>query len=265
MAESADLTAPLNGHKSLSMSPSVKELIGALIAAQTELPTLTKEKENPFFKSKYAGLETVLPAALKVLTAHGLGLVQTVGGDGQGGTTLTTILVHESGEWISDTQPLLLVKVEPQSQGSAITYGRRYALMAMLGLVAEDDDDGHAASRQERPPPRRAPAQPKSQPVERATAQPKRAAPPEDGEITSAQAQAIHRILAALHGGDERAQVETMQAVCPEAVEGTQVHVSGLTMKRALEVIRELQSKRPPTPHPEARRPAQGDPDASTT
>jgi hypothetical protein len=255
VAENGEQEAPLNGHKSLSMSLSVKALTGALIAVQTELPTLTKGKLNPFFKSKYAGLETVLPAALKVLTSHGLALVQTVGGDGQGGTTLTTILLHESGEWISDTQPLLLVKVDPQSQGSAITYGRRYALMAMLGLVAEDDDDGQAASRQVEPRQTAEAPQPRAR---RAPAQPKpETAALEDGKSTPAQGQAIHRILSVLHGGDEQAQVETMQAVCPKAVVGTQVHTSDLTMREASEVIRELQPRKgpPAPPAPEARSP----------
>ena len=127
-------------------SESIKNLAAALIAVQMELPPVTKDRENPYFHSKYVGLDTVMPAALKVLTAHGLGVVQSVGGDGNGGTTLTTMLLHESGEWLSDTQPLLLVKPDPQGQGSAITYGRRYAIMAMLGLVADDDDDGAAAS-----------------------------------------------------------------------------------------------------------------------
>ena len=135
------------GARSLQMSPTIKALAVALIAAQGELPKLSKDKTNPFFNSSYAGLDTVLPAALKVLTTHGLGLIQSVGEDSRGGTTLTTILMHESGEWLSDTQPLLLTKTDPQGQGSAITYGRRYAVMSMLGLVADDDDDGNAASK----------------------------------------------------------------------------------------------------------------------
>ena len=149
--------------KSFAMSPSVTELTAALIAVQKELPKLKKDKENPFFKSSYVGLDTVLPAALEALSAHGLGLLQTIGGDGNGGTTLSTTLLHESGEWVSDTQPLMLVKPDPQSQGSAITYARRYAVMAILGLVADDDDDGNAAS-----PPAKRRAAPSQKPQGRA-------------------------------------------------------------------------------------------------
>src|SRR3990167_1618070 len=133
----------VNGAAAATMSPSIQNLAVALVAAQTDLPKLAKDKENPFFHSKYAGLDTVLPAALKVLSAHGIALLQSVGQDGHGGSTLTTMLMHQSGEWVRDTQPLLLVKNDPQGQGSAITYARRYAVMSMLGLVAEEDDDGN--------------------------------------------------------------------------------------------------------------------------
>jgi hypothetical protein len=61
--------------------------------------------------------------------------------------TLTTSLIHKSGQWIESEMPLHLPKQDPQGQGSAVTYARRYAYMAILGLVADDDDDGNAASR----------------------------------------------------------------------------------------------------------------------
>lgn len=152
-----------NGHRSMAMSPSIENLAVALIAAQTSLPKVPKDKTNPFFGSSYAGLDTVLPAALGVLTSHGLGLVQSVGEDSQGNTTLTTVLMHKSGEWYADTQPLLLVKADPQGQGSAITYARRYAVMSLLGLVAEEDDDGNKASVPSRQPQGSRPAPPQGQ------------------------------------------------------------------------------------------------------
>ena len=130
----------------MRMSESIKEITVALIAAQSELPKLSKDKINPFFKSRYVSLDTVMPEALKILNKNGMALTQTVGTAEDGGSTLSTTILHSSGEWISDTQPLLLVKPDPQGQGSAITYARRYGLMAMLGLVADDDDDGAAAS-----------------------------------------------------------------------------------------------------------------------
>jgi len=223
---------------SLIMSPTIQKLATALIATQAALPTVPKDKENPFFHSKYAGLETVMPLALAVLTEHGLGLVQSVGHDANGATTLTTILMHESGEWIGDTQPLLLAKADPQGQGSAITYARRYAVMAMLGLVAEADDDGNAASR-----PRPATARPKAQ----AAPLPRNGSPPtpadrpaydEKTKITDTQIKAIRGALKRMFGDDERAAFEWMQGAQPRATEsGTMIHLGELTMAEASTIL----------------------------
>ena len=134
----------VNGAAAATMSPSIQNLAVALVAAQTDLPKLAKDKENPFFHSKYAGLDTVLPAALKVLSAHGIALLQSVRQDGHPRPPSPT---PKGGDGGGDTRPLLLVKTDPRGQGSAIPSARRYAVMSMLGLVAEEDDDGNAASR----------------------------------------------------------------------------------------------------------------------
>ena len=151
-----------NGNgKSFSMSASVKELATALIAVQADLPTITKDRlaKGEKFSYAYVGLDTVMPEALAILNKNGLALTQTVGTAEDGtGTTLSTMLLHKSGEWLSDTQPLLLARQDPQGQGSAITYARRYGVMAALGMVADEDDDGASAKTptppqgEERPP-----------------------------------------------------------------------------------------------------------------
>ena len=131
----------------MNQSESISALAKSLIQVQKELIPLPKDKSNPYFNSKYIGLDTLMPLALKLLNANGLALVQTPGsGMGDGASTLTTMLIHESGEFISDTQPLLLDKNNSQGQGSAITYARRYSVASMLGIVAEEDDDGNRAS-----------------------------------------------------------------------------------------------------------------------
>lgn len=132
----------------MKMSDSIKELAAALVKAQGELPTILKDKmaQGERFSYAYVGLESVMPEALAILGKHGLAVTQTPGTSDDGGSNLTTTLLHTSGEWLTDTQPLLLVKSDPQGQGSAITYARRYGLMSMIGLVAEEDDDGKAAS-----------------------------------------------------------------------------------------------------------------------
>ena len=126
-------------------SETLKELATALSAAQAEFSAVPKESANPFFKSKYADLATVVQVATPVLTKHGLSISQHISNEA-GVDTLTTYLLHSSGEYIANSMVLHLPKSDPQGQGSAVTYGRRYAYMAVLGLVADNDDDGNAAS-----------------------------------------------------------------------------------------------------------------------
>lgn len=126
-------------------SEAIDQLAAALVKAQSEFPTIPKNSVNPFFHSNYADLGDVKAVAGPILSKHGLGVAQfpTTLASGPG---LTTILLHESGQFLSDTMPLLLAKADSQGQGSAITYARRYAYMAALGLVADEDDDGNAST-----------------------------------------------------------------------------------------------------------------------
>lgn len=130
---------------SATFSEKLDALAAALAAAQGEFETVGKTETNPFFKSKYAGLPSVVKAASPVLTKHGLSVVQLPGHD-ELGHTLTTMLLHSSGQFIAETMRLKPTKDDPQGLGSAITYGRRQSYMAALGLVADEDDDGNAAS-----------------------------------------------------------------------------------------------------------------------
>lgn len=121
------------------------ELAAALVAAQAEFSAIPKNSDNPFFKSKYADLATVVAVTSPILAKHGLGLSQFPSGT-QEHPALTTYLIHSSGQFVACEMPLYLPKNDPQGQGSALTYARRYAYMAVLGLVADEDDDGNAAS-----------------------------------------------------------------------------------------------------------------------
>lgn len=121
-------------------SPSVKNISLALINFQKTVKPIKKEEVNPFYKSKYANLEAVLDAIKTPLVLAGLSVSQFPDGDG-----LTTLVIHaESGEWLQSTQKLLLAKQDPQGQGSALSYARRYSLCAVLGLITEDDDGNSA-------------------------------------------------------------------------------------------------------------------------
>lgn len=122
----------------------MKELAAALCRARLAFKPVKKDSTNPHFRSKFASLESVLEATNEALAAEGLAVVQFPSSK-KGFPTLRTILVHTSGESLEDEMLLNAVKNDPQGQGSAITYARRYALMSVLGLAAEDDD-GNTAS-----------------------------------------------------------------------------------------------------------------------
>lgn len=121
-------------------------MIADLFAAQQEMPKLQKTAINPFFHNKYVPLEAVLEAVLPILNAHNFILLQmptALPGDGLS-PGLETRLLHVSGESISSIMPLCMKDEGPQAQGSGITYARRYALLATLGLSADVDDDAEA-------------------------------------------------------------------------------------------------------------------------
>lgn len=128
-----------------NQSGELDQLAAALCAAQAEFTAIPKDSTNPFFKSAYAGLPKVVEVASPILTKHGLAVTQFIGADEQG-DTLTTWLLHKSGQYICEAMRLHLAKQDPQGQGSATTYARRYSYMAVLGLVADEDDDANKAS-----------------------------------------------------------------------------------------------------------------------
>lgn len=122
---------------------SKKTLVEALAEFQKDLPQVGLDSTNPAFKSKYASLGAVTKAVLPKLTEHGFAF--SVGSFVDNGLLiLDAHLIHESGESRSLQFPI--TETLPQKIGSAITYGRRYALAALTGVVADEDDDGNAAS-----------------------------------------------------------------------------------------------------------------------
>lgn len=120
-------------------------LARALLAFQAEGVKLQKNAINPHFRNAYISLDSLIESVLPIANDCGVVVLQ-LPTSVDGVPSLTTRLLHaESGEQIEATMPLQLEKPGPQAQGSAITYARRYALMAMLGLVADEDTDGSAA------------------------------------------------------------------------------------------------------------------------
>lgn len=139
-------------------SESIAEISKALNTFRTAVKQPVKSASNPFFKSKYVALEGVVDAIDSALKDTGLSYIQEATSEGNQ-VSVTTLLLHESGEWIELT-PLTLpvAKNDAQAFGSAETYARRYSLSAAFGITSDLDDDGNAASSN---PPAQQPTNPK--------------------------------------------------------------------------------------------------------
>lgn len=129
-------------------SENIAELAKALLNVQRTVQPVIKDAENPFTKSWYASLNSVMDACRDALIENGIWLCQyPVPVEQPNSIGLVTKLTHaESGQWQSSLAVVPLPKADPQGMGSAITYARRYALTAMLGMVTEDDDGEGAKS-----------------------------------------------------------------------------------------------------------------------
>lgn len=141
----------------MKKSESIIEIAKALIKFQNEVENPKNTAKNPMFNSKYAPLETVINTVKPILAKHGLSFIQSTGSEGES-IIVTTMLIHESGEYL-ESAPLILPahqarkgggkEFNAQGAGSAITYARRYSLSAMLGIASESDDDGNGASQKD--------------------------------------------------------------------------------------------------------------------
>lgn len=135
-----------SGVRKMKQSETIIKLSQALTKAQAEMGGAVKDSKNPFFKSNYADLTSVIKAIKEPFANHGLAYVQfPVNGEHTIG--VVTRLMHESGEWLESEYQLPMVKNDPQAAGSAITYARRYSLQAMCGIPAVDDDGESAMIR----------------------------------------------------------------------------------------------------------------------
>ena len=130
----------------MNKSESIAGLAAALAAAQGVMKGALKDSANPFFKSRYADLASVVEAIRTAFSTNGLSYIQTVEPSDKDEVRVETTLLHASGEWIScGILSLPVSKIDAQGYGSALTYARRYSLSAAVG-VAPEDDDGNAAS-----------------------------------------------------------------------------------------------------------------------
>lgn len=126
----------------MNHSETLTKISAAMVAMQGKLKTLSKDADNPYFHSKYTPLDAIWEEIRPILSESGLSVIQFPSQTG-----LETIILHESGEWISCDSKWDIDASNPQKIGSAITYMRRYGLSAALGIVSgDDDDDGNVAT-----------------------------------------------------------------------------------------------------------------------
>ena len=126
-------------------SDSITELLSALAEVQSELPTMPKSSQA--YGYKYTDLDTITQTIKPILSKHGIGYIQSVGGLTENALTLTTRIFNKKGEYIEDTAALPTITSTKnnaaQTLGMSITYMRRYALCAMLGITSDEDVDAN--------------------------------------------------------------------------------------------------------------------------
>jgi hypothetical protein len=138
-------TSPAVVYLDHDQSPELGDLAKALALAQGEMEPALKDSTNPDFDSKYATLASVIDASRGPLSRNGIAILQRVS-TRPGFVSVTTHMIHGSGQWVSDRAELAVAQKNAQAAGSAITYLRRYALSALVGVACEDDD-GAAATK----------------------------------------------------------------------------------------------------------------------
>jgi len=134
----------------MNKSTLIAELALSLSKAQGAIKGALKDSLNPHFKAKYADLASVWDACREQLAKNELSVVQMPEVSETGGIAVETILMHSSGQWISSRFVMPLAKPDAHGVGSAITYARRYALAAMVGIAPEDDDGNKAIEEDEK-------------------------------------------------------------------------------------------------------------------
>ncbi len=133
----------------MNKSDSISKIAVALVQAQSKMSNAIKDSKNPFFKSKYADLNAVREACLPALNESKISVLQLIVNK-ENKNYVETILLHESGEWISSETEIKNSKPnDPQAEGSGITYARRYGLQSIVCLGAEDDDGNLASNHKE--------------------------------------------------------------------------------------------------------------------
>lgn len=126
----------------------MQKLAQKLLSVQKKLGAVSKDQDNPYFKSKYADINKFIEVVKPILNEEGVVLLQPLSTTDDGKPSIRTLLIDaESGELLEGNTPLVYKEDDPQKMGSAITYYRRYALQSMLFIEAQDDDANAASGK----------------------------------------------------------------------------------------------------------------------
>jgi hypothetical protein len=133
----------------MKMSETIGAIAPALVKAQAEIKPIIKDSTNPAFRSKYTSLDAIMEVVRPVLAKHGLFVVQsvldTIDGEHSTSIMVESRVIHASGEWIAGVVQVPVMQQTSHGFGSALSYGRRYSLSALLSLASDEDDDGNGA------------------------------------------------------------------------------------------------------------------------
>ena len=182
----------------------ITDLLAELVEVQNELPTMPKSSQA--YGYKYTDLDTITQTIKPILHNHGIGYIQSVGGLSMDGMTLTTRIFNKAGQYIEDTAALPAINSTKnnaaQTLGMSITYMRRYALCAMLGITSDEDVDANTDNTASRPSDTRTPQPPKQ------AARPKQPAKlpftPKGGESTPEEKARIKELCEAKYANGKR-------------------------------------------------------------
>lgn len=188
----------------MNKSENISELAKALSVAQSQVKSAELNAVNRYFNnSRYADLAAIWDVCREPLSKNGLCIIQGAETDEKEFVLVTTMLTHISGQWVESKLAMKPKDLSPQAVGSAITYGRRYLLASMVGVVAEDDDDGNTAQGNKTDAKKTGPAQPEQRVNKEVDTKPRTLTPeilkPEAGKKWVATEKQITRLKTIAH------------------------------------------------------------------
>ena len=161
----------------MTMSETIGAIAPALVKAQAEIRPIVKDSTNPAFRSKYTSLDAIMEVVRPVLAKNGLIVVQsvldTIDGEHSTSIMVESRVIHSSGEWIAGVVQVPVMQQTSHGFGSALSYGRRYSLSALLSLASDEDDDGNGAAQQAQARPQIKPGPPQQTTLKKLAPTPK--------------------------------------------------------------------------------------------